>query len=132
MGSGGGKGAGGAGPGTADGTGNGGGSKNGKVRDVGEHVATGEVTGTAEGISAGLSTDLHCAVRDGFGSGSDAFMEMISGSSVVGLSTGSAGDVLGKRGLAEGGTGGGVSGMRLFCVLLSDFVSSMRAVSGAS
>lgn len=117
MGSGGGKGAGGAGPGTADGTGNGGGSKNGKVRDVGE------VTGTAEGIPAGLSTDLHCAVRDGFGSGSDAFMEWISGSSVVGSSTGSAGDVLSKRGLAEGGTGGGVSGMRLFCVLLSDLLS---------
>lgn len=125
MGSGGGKGAGGAGPDTADGTGNGGGSKNGKVK---EHVATGEVTGTAEGVSAGLSSDLNCAVRDGFGSGSDAFMETISGSSVVGLSTGSAGDVLDKRGLGEGGTGGGVIGTWLFC----DFVSSMRAVSGAS
>lgn len=122
MGSGGGEGAGGARPGT----GNGGGNKNGD-----EHVATGEVTDTAEDVSAGLST-VRCAVWVGFGSGSDAFMEMISGSSAVGLSTGSAGDVLDKRGLGEGGTGGGVSGTWLLCILLSNFVSSKRAVSGAS
>lgn len=121
MGSGGGKGAGGTGPGTADGTGKGGGNTNGKVRDGDEHVATGEV---------GLSTDLNSAVRAGFGS--DPFMELISGSSVVGLSISSAGNVLGNRGLGVGGTGGGVNCMRSFCVLLSDFVLSMRALSGAS
>lgn len=119
MGSGGGKGTGGTGPGTADGTGKGGGNTNGKVRDGDEHVATGEI---------GLSTDLNSAVRACFGS--DAFME--SGSSVVRLSISSAGNVLGKRGLGVGGTGGGVNGMCSFCVLISDFVLSLRALSGAS
>lgn len=121
MGSGGGKGAGGTGPGPADGTGNGGGKTNGAGD---EHVAAGEVKGTAEGVRSGLCTALLCAVRVGFGS--------VSGSGAAGKATGTFGDVLGKRGLSEGGTGGGANGAWLFCVLLSDSVTSVRSFSGAS
>lgn len=129
MGSGGGKGAGGTGPGTADGTGNGGGKTNGAGD---EHVATGEVTGTAEGVRSGLGTALLCAVRVGFGSASDASREAVSGSGAAGKAAGTFGNVLGKRGLSECGTGGGASGTCLSCVLLSDSVTSVRSFSGAS